>query len=154
MDVVRHQWVAVWEHGMRCSVCGVTAERQRDRRYGLGWWTQYMTASGWSWHAPDGSGSAPPCPPPPVEALCPEDWRAQRYAGAKGDDQLDTAMSTWCAVHEQAVSECVDPGPACPGAPAHSDKGPGPCTGHEDSCDCMCPACCGDTPDMYGYDGD
>jgi hypothetical protein len=153
VTVTAHRWAKVWEHGERCPACGVTATRHHDTRYGLGWWTEYKTASGWSWWAPD--DGPPPCPPPPVEALCPWELGAMRYAGAKGDDQLDTAMRTWCAAHERAVSECVDPGSVCWGAAAHEGGEPGgPCTGLEESCECMCPACCGDTPDMYGYDGD
>lgn len=147
----RHQWARVHEGRFECPVCGVAATRHRDRRYGA--WTEYRVASGWTWH----TGTAPPCPPPPVEALCPWDWMSMRYAGAKGDDQLDTAMRTWCERHQQAVSECEEPGPACPGASAHEDGEAcrsGQCTGWEQTCRCMCPACCGDTPDMYGFDGD
>ncbi|MFB7738244.1 hypothetical protein ACFC08_28425 [Streptomyces sp. NPDC056112] len=151
--LAEHRWVGVWEHGKRCPACGTTTTRHHDTRYGLGWWTEYKTASGWSWHDPSGNDGPPPCPPPPVEALCPWDDNARRYAGAKGDDQLDTAMRTWCERHECAVSECPEPGPYCPGRLAHEDgeEGfPGPCTGRENSCRCMCPACCGDTPDVWG----
>ncbi|MFD0035565.1 hypothetical protein ACFVJK_46830 [Streptomyces sp. NPDC127172] len=140
-----HQWAGDGEDRKRCAVCGVTAVRQHSREYGA--WTEYRVPSGWTWSAPDGSDTPPPCPPPPVEALCPWEMDAMRYAGAKGDDQLETAMRTWCETHERAVSECEDPGPLCPGAPAHEDgepAGPGPCTGREDTCRCMCPACCGD----------
>ena len=80
-----------------------------------------------------------------------------RYDGPKGDVQLDTALRTWCERHEMAVADCPEPGPYCPGRLAHEDGEPGrpgPCTGRENSCRCMCPACCGDTPDVWGYDGD
>jgi hypothetical protein len=152
-----HPWEERGEHERRCPGCGVRAVWQHDTRYRLGWWTEYVMPSGWSWSAPDGSDGPPPCPPPPVEALCPWKPGAMRYAGAKGDDQLDAAMRTWCERHQGAVSECPEPGPPCPGAPGHEDGDPGqpgPCTGREGTCKCMCPACCGDTPDMYGYDGD
>jgi hypothetical protein len=150
-----HRWEGAGEDWKRCPECGVSAVRHRSREYGP--WVEYRMPSGWSWHAADGVEGPPPCPPPPVEALCPWDWTSMRYAGAKGDDQLDTAMRTWCVTHERAVSECVDPGPVCPGALAHEEEGQGvwaKCTGREDTCRCRCSACCGDTPDVYGYDGD
>lgn len=151
MTADAHPWVTVREQRRRCPSCGVVAVLHNDRRYGP--WTEYVMPAGWSWHALDGSDGPPPCPPPPVEALCPWEPGAQRYVRAKGDDQLDTAMRTWCERHECAVSECPEPGPPCPGALAHEDGEPGrpgPCTGREDSCRCMCPACCGDTPDVWG----
>jgi hypothetical protein len=146
-----HQWEGAGEDWKRCPVCGVSAIRHRSRQHGP--WVEYRMPSGWTWHASDGPEGPPPCPPPPVEALCPWEPDAMRYAGAKGDDQLDTAVRTWCATHECAVSECLEPGPYCPGAPAHEDGEPGqpgPCTGRENTCRCMCPACCGDTPDVWG----
>jgi hypothetical protein len=94
------------------------------------------------------------CPPPPVEALCPWVDGAMRYDGAKGDVQLATALVTWCDTHEMAVADCPEPGPWRPGRPAHGDGGPGPCTGRADTCRCMCPACCGDTPYVWGYEVD
>lgn len=30
----------------------------------------------------------------------------------------------------------------------------GRCTQVESTCKCMCPVCVGDTPEVYGYDGD
>jgi hypothetical protein len=30
----------------------------------------------------------------------------------------------------------------------------GRCTQLENTCKCMCPVCVGDTPEVYGYDGD
>lgn len=149
-----HRWVNVGENAKECADCQVRATQHRSREYGR--WTDYVTAGGWSWHAPDGSSGPPPCPPPPVEALCPWEWNSMRYAGAKGEEQLATAMRTWCERHQSAVSECPEPGPYCPGALAHEDGEPGfpgPCTGRENSCRCRCAECCGDTPDMYGYDG-
>ncbi|WP_406723510.1 hypothetical protein WJ438_00780 [Streptomyces sp. GD-15H] len=80
-----------------------------------------------------------------------------RYTGAKDEVQLATAMTTWCDTHEMAVADCPELGPYCPGRLAHQDgeKGrPGPCTGRENSCRCMCPACCGDTLNVWGFDGD
>lgn len=154
-----HAWVVDWEHAWEarrhCLMCGVTATRSRDRQNR--WWTEYVVAGGWSWHAPDGSSGPPPCPPPPVEALCPHDWSAIRYDGPKGDEQLDTALRTWCERHQVAVADCPEPRPPCPGAGAHDDGTPGrpgPCTGEEGTCGCMCPACVGDTPDVYGFEGD
>lgn len=89
----------------------------------------------------------------PVEALCPWMDGAMRYAGAKGDEQLDVAMRTWCGTHQSAVSECPEPGPYCYGYPAHEGQ-PDLCTGRENTCRCRCPACCGDTPAVWGYEGD
>ncbi|MEU2426948.1 hypothetical protein ABZ619_39050 [Streptomyces sp. NPDC007851] len=147
-----HRWERAGEGRNRCAVCAVTVVQHLGSRLHPAW-LEYRMPSGWSWHAEDGSGTPPPCPPPPVEALCPWDDRAMRYARAKGDDQLDTALRTWCATHECAVADCPEPGPHCPGALLHEDGEPwqsGPCTGRENSCQCTCPACCGDTPDMYG----
>ncbi len=151
----------------RCTGCGVTVWRRRTSSHKLGprqwleWlapdgrdWSSFPTDGGWESY-PD--GSAPSCPPQEVEAQCPWKDNARRYGGVWGDVQLATAMRTWCETHECAVSECPEPGLYCPGRSAHEDgeEGrPGSCTGREDSCRCMCPACCGDTPDMYGYDGD
>jgi hypothetical protein len=96
---------------------------------------------------------------------------------------LAAAELTWCEQHERAVSECTTPPPAyldrdtwgvpddwmsrivsrpaaepepmpCLGADGGCMWGPGRCTGMEDTCRCMCPVCVGDTPDVYGYEGD
>ncbi|MDX3126565.1 hypothetical protein [Streptomyces scabiei] len=144
----------------RCTACGVTATRRRDQaaRQGVAEWTDWLAPDGRTWWTTPGGDEEPPsCPLPGVEALCPWEDGAERYAGAKGDVQLDTGMRTWCETHQLAVSECPEPGPHCPGWMAHEDGEPGrpgPCTGRENTCRCMCPPCCGDTPDMYGYDGD
>lgn len=150
------------EDAARCADCGITvwrrtaARREPGAREWLEWhasdgraWSSFPEAGGWVTY-PD---SAPACPPQPVEARCPWDEDARRYGHAWGDAQLDTATRTWCVRHEMAVSDCPEPGPYCPGRLAHEDGeegGPGPCTGREDSCKCMCPACCGDTPDVWG----
>lgn len=150
----------------RCTGCGVEATHwfNAQSRYETRRWIDWKAPDGRTWYTDhhDGYGDPPTCPLPGVEALCPWDIFAHRYDGAWGDAQLDTAMRTWCERHQQAISECVDPGPLCPGHDVHMDENgnevepgrPGPCTGREESCRCMCPACCGDTPDMYGYDGD
>ncbi|NUR01315.1 MAG: hypothetical protein HOY79_33765 [Streptomyces sp.] len=87
------------------------------------------------------------------------------------DERLDVAERLWCVTHESAMSECThppvtgwqagivsrpsadpEPGP-CRGA----DGGcgwRGRCTGMEDTCDCGCPVCLGETPQDYGFDGD
>jgi hypothetical protein len=159
-----HQMVAGHQdhvvRNWRCTACGVKAAHwfNAQSRYATRRWVDWRAPDGRTWCTEPGGFTEPPsCPLPVVEALCP--WRddAMRYAGATGDVQLDTAMRTWCDTHERAVSDCTDPGRYCPGRLAHEDgeEGrPGPCTGREDSCRCMCPPCCGDTPDMYGYDGD
>ena len=143
----------------RCTACGITARHTPAIRHRYGVWPVYTV-----WRAPDGrtwetghGEPAPSCPPPGVEALCPWEDGAMRYDGPKGDVQLETAQRTWCERHQMAVADCPEPGPYCPGWMAHEDgeEGrPGPCTGRENSCRCMCPACCGDTPDVWGYDGD
>jgi hypothetical protein len=144
-----HAWEQAGEHRYRCPTCGVRATHHGPDRNMREPWVEFTMPSGWTWWSAD--DAPPPCPPPPVEAECPwEEPRAARYAGAKGDDQLDTAMRTWCERHECAVSECPEPGPYCPGARAHEDGDGSGCTGREDSCRCGCPACCGDTPDMWG----
>ncbi|MFI6653273.1 hypothetical protein ACIBI8_37495 [Streptomyces sp. NPDC050529] len=155
--IKQHQMTGPEDY-QRCTTCGMVARHQTKRRdqYGMTEWMEWRAADGRDWLT-TGDQPAPPCPPPPVEALCP--WRddAMFYAGPKGDVQLATAMKTWCDTHKMAVSDCPQPGPYCPGADAHADgeEGqPGPCTGRENSCKCMCPACCGDTPDVWGYDGD
>jgi len=149
--VVRH-----W----RCTACGVEAAHwfNAQSRYETRRWVDWRAPDGRTWYTEPGGFTDPPsCPLPAVEALCPWDDRAQLYAGATGDVQLDTAMRTWCETHQSAVSECPEPGPYCPGRMAHEDgeEGrPGPCTGRENTCRCMCPPCCGDTPDMYGCEVD
>jgi hypothetical protein len=156
-----HQMVAVFTGNVsrkwRCAACGVTAEHwfnAQSRYEARPAWVDWWAPDGRTWYTTaDGCSEPPSCPLPDVEALCPWDDRAQRYAGAKGDVQLETAMRTWCETHECAVSECPEPGPYCPGRMAHEDGEPGrpgPCTGREDTCQCMCPACCGDTPDVWG----
>lgn len=161
----QHQMVAGHQdhvvRNWRCTVCGVTAAHwfNAQSRYETRRWIDWKAPDGRTWYTDDRDGySGPPsCPLPGVEARCPWDDRAQRYAGAKGDVQLETAMRTWCERHEMAVADCPEPGPYCPGAAAHEDGEPGmpgPCTGRENTCRCMCPACCGDTPDVWGYDGD
>lgn len=145
----------------RCAKCGVQAAHwfNAQSRYETRRWIDWKAPDGRTWYtdARDGYSGPPSCPLPTVEALCP--WRddAMRYDGPTGDVQLDTAMRTWCETHECAVSECPEPGPYCPGWRAHEDgeEGhPGPCTGRENTCRCMCPPCCGDTPDMYGCEVD
>ncbi|MFI5814922.1 hypothetical protein ACIA7S_28685 [Streptomyces sp. NPDC051643] len=148
-----HRWERAGEGRNRCTVCGVAVVQHLGDRYNRRLWLEYVMPSGWSWYDDTGNDGPPPCPPPPVEALCPWEPDAMRYARAKGDDQLDTAMRTWCATHECAVSDCPEPGPHCPGAMAHEYEEPGfpgPCTGRSNTCRCMCPACCGDTPDVWG----
>ncbi|WP_159064573.1 hypothetical protein [Streptomyces olivochromogenes] len=154
-----HQLVDVFEDRKRCTACGVVAVRQYNpqSRSDAKVWTDWRAPDGRTWlTTPDGYIQPPSCPLPAVEALCPWEDRAMRYAGPKGDVQLATAMATWCERHEMAVADCPEPGPYCPGALAHEDgeEGrPGPCTGRENSCKCMCSACCGDDPHTWGYDG-
>ncbi|MFF8250093.1 hypothetical protein [Streptomyces griseus] len=151
----------------RCATCGVTVRRCHTPRYERGprMWLEWRALDGRNWSSfPEGDtwvshpdGNAPSCPPQGVEALCPWDENAHYYGGVWGEVQLIAAMNTWCDRHERTVSDCPEPGPYCPGAAAHEDgeEGrPGPCTGRENTCRCMCPACCGDTPDVWGYDGD
>ncbi|MER8003002.1 hypothetical protein [Streptomyces sp. NPDC095613] len=152
-----HRWDQLGEDRKRCTACGVLATAWHDprARYGIKEGTDWLAPDGRNWFTtPGGSTKPPPCPLPVVEAVCP--WRpdAWMYDGIWKDQQLDAAMRTWCDTHEGAVSDCPEPGPYCPGEPAHDDAGPGPCTGRENTCRCMCPACCGDTPDIWGYDGD
>lgn len=153
-----HSMVRLHTDGWRCTACGVRALRQRDHRPcgGPAVWLDWLAPDDRTWITTPRQ-EPPACPLPTVEAVCP--WRddAIWYAGPKGDAQLDTAMRTWCDTHQVAVSDCPAPGPRCAGADAHSDDTggrPGRCTGWEDTCRCMCPPCCGDTPDMYGYAGD
>ena len=151
----------------RCVDCGITVWRHETPRHEPGprMWLKWLAPDGrdWSSFPEDGAwatypdGSAPSCPPQGVEAACPWEEDARRYGGVWGDVQLETALRTWCDRHEGVVADCPEPGPHCPGAAAHEDgeEGqPGPCTGREDTCGCMCPACCGDTPDVWGYEGD
>jgi hypothetical protein len=148
----------------RCPDCGVTVWRRTtpSHKDGPREWLQ--------WHAPDGrdwssfpedggwvtypDGQAPSCPPQGVEARCPWEDNARRYGHVWGDVQLETAMRTWCETHQMAVADCPEPGPGCQGADGSCMWEAGRCTGREDTCRCMCPVCCGDTPDMYGFDGD
>lgn len=157
MALVRQDHVA---RAWRCTECGVEAQHwfAAQSRYETRRWIDWKAPDGRTWYTDfrDGYSGPPSCPLPTVDAVCPWEDYAPRYAGATGDVQLETAMRTWCTRHEQAVSECTDPGPHCLGRMAHEDGEPGrpgPCTGWENTCRCMCPACCGDTPDMYGYDG-
>jgi len=147
----------------RCADCGVTVWRRTAARHEApGEWLQ--------WHAPDGrgwssfpedgvwvtypDGRAPSCPPQEVEARCPWEEDARRYGHVWGDVQLETAQRTWCTRHEMAVADCPEPGPICLGADGNCMWAEERCTGREDTCRCMCPVCVGDTPDVYGYDGD
>ncbi|MEU6925479.1 hypothetical protein [Streptomyces sp. NPDC046631] len=150
----------------QCTACGVTVWRRHTPHHEQGprTWLKWLALDGRDWNSfpeadtwvthPD--GSAPSCPPQGVEALCPWEENAHRYGGVWGDVQLATAMKTWCKTHQGVISDCPEPGPYCPGTQAHEDgqEGqPGPCTGRENTCSCMCPACCGDTPDVWGYEG-
>ncbi|WP_331728957.1 hypothetical protein OG693_39095 (plasmid) [Streptomyces sp. NBC_01259] len=156
----QHQMAELHQDAWKCASCGVVAISQYNPQTSdrINRWMDWRAPDGRDWMTwPGGDEEPPSCPLPGVEALCPWEDYAQRYAGPKGDVQLDTAMRTWCDRHDMVVADCPEPGPYCPGADAHADgeEGqPGPCTGRENSCKCMCPACCGDTPDMYGYDGD
>lgn len=166
-DIINLHQLRGDEDTKQCTACGVTIwSRTAPRQFGHG------TQTWLHWYAPDGRDwdsfpeegrwvtypdAAPSCPPQEVEAACPWDEDARRYGGVWGEVQLQSAMRTWCDRHQMNVSDCPEPGPHCPGAPAHEDgeEGqPGPCTGRENTCKCMCHACCGDTPDMYGYEGD
>lgn len=150
----------------RCADCGVTVWRRvaASHEPGPREWLSWLAPDGRDWSSfPEGGGwvtypdAAPACPPADVEARCPWEEDARRYGHVWGEVQLESALRTWCERHEMAVADCPEPGPECPGWPAHEggEPGmPGPCTGREDSCRCACPPCCGDTPDMYGFDGD
>jgi len=151
------------EDAARCSVCGVTVWWRQASRREPGpdqTWLQWYAPDGRDWSSfPEGGGwvtypnDAPSCPPQDVEAACPWEENARRYGHVWGDVQLETAQRTWCSRHEMAVADCPEPGPPCPGWMAHEDGEPGmpgPCTGRENACECMCPACCGDTPDVWG----
>ncbi|MFF1916204.1 hypothetical protein ACFVYE_32375 [Streptomyces sp. NPDC058239] len=151
------------EYAKRCTVCGISISRRTTPRHepGTRTWLRWYAPDGRIWDSfPEGDSwvtypdNAPSCPPQKVEAACPWEENARRYGGVWGDVQLETAMRTWCDRHQMAVADCPAPGPACPGAAAHeyeAEEGrPGPCTGQQDGCLCMCPACCGDTPDVWG----
>lgn len=157
------------EDAKRCTACGVTIwSRTAPRQFGPGTqaWLEWLALDGRNWNSfPEGGTwvtypdeRAPSCPPQGVEARCPWEEDARRYGGVWGEAQHETAMRTWCKTHQMAVADCHEPGPYCPGHLHHEQTGeegrPGPCTGREDTCKCMCPVCCGDTPDMYGYEGD
>lgn len=162
MEILAQHRLTGGQDAAMCADCGITVWRrtapidQAGARQYFEWlapdgrhWTSFPEDEGWVTY-PD---TAPSCPPQDVEARCPWEEDARRYGHAWGDVQLETAQRTWCTRHEMAVADCPAPGPYCPGMLAHEDgeEGrPGPCTGREDSCQCMCPACCGDTPDMYG----
>jgi hypothetical protein len=151
--------------GGRCIDCGVLVWRRLDTR-GRGeanvrGWLEWLAPDGRDWSSfPEGDGwvtypdSAPTCPPQAVEARCPWEPDARRYGRAWGDVQLEAAMQTWCERHQVAVAECPNPGPPCRGADGNCAWGEGRCTGDGDTCRCMCPVCVGDTPDVWGYDGD
>ncbi|MER7068922.1 MULTISPECIES: hypothetical protein [unclassified Streptomyces] len=168
MDANPHRLVDVHTNRKDCTECGivVTQHSRAGSRYASAYqvkrWITWAAPDGRRWETyPDGNfpDAVPPsCPPPGVEALCP--WRpdAMQYRGAKGRVQHETAKRTWCDTHQCAVNDCPEPGPLCYGAFHHNLNGDGTrtagrCTGRQDSCRCMCPSCCGDTPDMYGYDG-
>lgn len=150
----------------RCADCGlhiwrrVTPRHEPGPREWLEWyapdgrhWSSFPEDEGWVTY-PDPETGAPSCPPQEVEARCPWEENARRYGHVWGDVQLETAMRTWCERHEMAVADCPEPGPVCPGADGDCMWGAERCTGREDTCRCMCPVCVGDTPDMYGFDGD
>lgn len=150
----------------RCADCGiyvwrrVTPRRDPGPREWLEWyapdgrkWSSFPEDEGWVTY-PDPETGAPSCPPQEVEARCPWEENARRYGHVWGDVQLETAMRTWCERHEMAVADCPEPGPVCRGADGDCMWGAERCTGKEDTCRCMCPVCVGDTPDMYGFDGD
>jgi len=153
-----HRDEAVGREYRRCLDCGVAATRwwRQRSRFGVEEleWVDWVGPDGRTWHTAPGDHMGPPaCPLPTVEALCPWEPDARRYDHAWGDAQLDVGMRTWCARHEMAVADCPNPGPPCPGVLAHEDGEPGrpgPCTGYEESCRCMCPGCLDETPDMYG----
>lgn len=162
----QHQLEGAEDFG-RCTTCGITVWRRHTPRHEPGprMWLEWRALDGRDWNSfPKGDawvsypdGNPPSCPPQGVEAQCPWEENARRYGRVWGDVQLETAMRTWCDRHEMAVSDCPEPGPHCPGESAHEngEEGqPGPCTGRENTCKCMCPACCGDTPDVWGYEGD
>ena len=147
----------------RCVSCGVTVWRRLAPRHEPGprTWLEWLAPDGRDWSSfPEGDGwvtypnDAPSCPPQDVEARCPWEDNARRYGHVWGDVQLETAQRTWCDRHEMAVADCPEPGPVCRGADGDCMWGPERCTGKEDTCRCMCPVCVGDTPDMYGFDGD
>ncbi|KFG02756.1 hypothetical protein IQ62_00120 [Streptomyces scabiei] len=156
-----HRWAGD-EHAARCADCGVSVWRRLTAAHEPGHleWFQWHGPDGRDWSSLPGEGGwvtypdgrAPSCPPQSVEARCPWEENARRYGHVWGDVQLATAMRTWCERHQMAVSECPEPGPVCLGAEGNC-MWEGRCTGREDTCRCMCPVCCGDTPDMYGYDG-
>lgn len=166
MDVLtllaRHHLVG-GRDAARCTACGVSVWRRQTppqeagpREY-FAWlapdgrdWTSFLEGGGWVTY-PE---AAPACPPDQVDARCPWEEDARRYGRVWGDVQLETALRTWCGRHEMAVSDCPEPGPVCRGADGACMWGPDRCTGREDTCRCMCPACVGDTPDVWGYDGD
>ncbi|WP_158706623.1 hypothetical protein, partial [Streptomyces alboviridis] len=168
-DVTRQHRLQGDQDSARCADCGITVWRRLTPRHEPGprEWLAWLAPDGRDWSSfPEGDGwvtwpnpeeGAPSCPPQDVEAKCPWEENARRYGRAWGDVQLQAAMRTWCDTHQCVVSDCPEPGPYCPGWQAHEEGEPGrpgPCTGREDSCKCMCPACCGDTPDVWGYDGD
>ncbi|MBL1115453.1 hypothetical protein JK364_24075 [Streptomyces sp. 110] len=157
-----HQMVAVRQDAVvriwRCAACDVRVEFwfNAQSRYERRQWVDWKAPDGRTWYTePGGYSEAPSCPLPSVEVVCL--WRrdAQLYDGAKGEVQLAAAMATWCDTHQMAVADCPEPGPYCPGILAHDLEGDGTrvdgkCTGRENSCRCMCPSCCGDTPDVWG----
>ncbi|MDX2998140.1 hypothetical protein PV382_23940 [Streptomyces scabiei] len=135
----------------------VAAHHDHGPREWLSWlapdgrdWSSFPEGDGWVTY-PD--GQAPSCPPQEVEARCPWEEDARRYGHVWGEVQLETAMRTWCETHQMAVADCPEPVHPCQGADGRC-MWKGRCTGREDSCRCLCPVCCGDIPDMYGYDGD
>ncbi len=52
--------------------------------------------------------------------------------------------------------EYVERGDRCDGAEGECEPfyGPPRCTQRVSTCRCMCPVCVGDTPDVWGYEGD
>ena len=150
-------------HAGRCADCGVTVWRRVAAVHEAGprEWLEWHAPDGRGWSSfPEGDGwvtypnDAPSCPPQDVEARCPWEEDARRYGHVWGDVQLETAQRTWCERHQMAVADCPEPGAVCRGADGNCMWGAGRCTGREDTCRCMCPVCVGDTPDVYGFDGD
>ena len=146
------------EDAKRCLSCGIHVWRRVTPRHEPGprVWFQWYAPDGRDWSSfPEGDGwvsypdAGPSCPPQEVEARCPWEEDARRYGRAWGDVQLEVAQRTWCERHQMAVADCPEPGPVCQGAGGNC-AWEGRCTGRENTCECACPACCGDTPDVWG----
>ena len=162
-DVTGQHQLQGSDDAARCVSCGITIWKRTTPRHEQGprVWLQWHAPDGRDWSSfPEGDGwetypnDAPSCPPQDVEAQCPWEESARRYGHVWGDVQLETAQRTWCERHEMAVADCPEPGPVCRGADGECMWGQERCTGREDTCRCMCPVCVGDTPDVWGFDGD